>query len=321
MQRKTVPNHTPAKSIRQLLTEVDAAPAAELHQPPGFDHPTRITPVTPAVVGEIDLAGEMLPAASAAAAQGFFFSPLSLDEPGRVLRMSEAIMRLSRVCRAGGQMVFANTAPVSAPSTANGPVFYTRPTVAKILKPAPFTPLADGAQVAVSAWPTVTDTVTVKDAATHSVHLKISRRDQKSMPDELLAYEIGYAVVHGLANLFDQVVLAAILAKNPAAFSFGAMAAHNVSAQDLRAIVGTNGTGFVMRADGTPALSNGLPAELSPSMAQTIAGDFGTAFGFVADHTRLVLKRTAVDGELDVVCHVSVKPSVPDVGYFGVVGA
>jgi len=305
------------KTIRSLLAEVDNAPAVETHTPPGFHEPKHYMPIVPAVVGTVSLDGETMTAASAADAMGISYPPLEAGSVGKLVKLSHLVALHSRFCEAGGNLVLANKAPTGTtkPDADN---LYLRPERLRLIKPAVFSQLGDGLEVTESAYPATELVVKIGDAANYSTRFKVTRRTQKSLPDDLLAYEIALAVSKGVANLVDKVMLDAIVAAAPGAFSLGALAGKDVRIDELRAIIGTSAAGVAWRGDGTFTAAN-IPAELSPAIAGTIAGAFNRAFVVLSDETRIVLRRTSVLGEMDVLCHINVKPGLVDKTFFGTV--
>lgn len=315
MSRQSLSNLTQTRTIRSLIDEAESAPNIQEHVTPGFDEPRHRLPITPAVVGTVSLDGETVPAATAAASLGISYEPLEAGSPGKVLSLSHLVALRSRFCQAGGNLVLANKAP--ARTIPDEDTLYTRPEKLRLIKATPFAALGDGLAAPETAYPVDELEVKMGDAANYSTHFKVSRRLQKDLPPALLAYEIAWSIARGIANLVDKVALDAIAAAAPA-FSFGAMAAKDVRADELRAIAGTTGTGFSYNAAGDPVV-NGMPADLSPAIAGTVAGAFGRAFMVLSDETRVVLKRNDVLGGMEALVHINVKPGLVDADYFGLV--
>ncbi|WP_054773081.1 hypothetical protein [Methylogaea oryzae] len=188
----------------------------------------------------------------------------------------------------------------------------------RLIKPAAFSLLGDGLEVAETDYPAKELEVKIGDAANYSVFFKVTRKSQKSLAPDLLAYEIALAVSRGVANLVDKIMLEAIKAAAPGAFSLGTLAGNDVRIDELRAIVGTNAAGAAWRGDGMFTAAN-IPAELAPAIPETVAGAFNRAFVVLSDETRIVLRRNDVLGAMDVLCHVNVKPGLVDKAFFGMV--
>lgn len=318
MKRQSLFDAAKTRSLRSMLTEVETAPNVETHTPTGFHEPTHRIPVTPAVVGTVSLDGETIPAASAAAALGISYPPLEAGSVGQVVKLSHLVAKHSRFCEAGGNLVLANKAPAGTTKAGGDPGFYLRPERLRIIKPAPFAQLGDGLEVTETAYPATELEVKIGDAANYSVFFKVSRRSQKSLAPELVAYEIALSVAKGVANLVDKVMLQAIIAAAPGAFSLGTLAGKDVRIEELAAIVGTNAAGATWRGDGEFTAAN-IPAQLSPAIAETVAGAFNRAFVVLSDETRIVLRRNDVLGAMDVLCHINVKPGLVDKTFFGTV--
>lgn len=317
--RRQILATTEIRSLRSLISEVENAPAVETHIPPGFSEPKHYIPLVPATVGTISLDGDTLPAASAAEALGIRYEPLAPDSVGKLVKLSHLVALHSRFCEAGGNLVLANRAPKGTTKAGGDPDFYTRPERLRLIKPAAFSLLGDGLEVAETAYPATELEVKIGDAANYSVHFKVTRRTQKSLPDDLLAYEIALAISKGVANLVDKIMLDAIIAAAPGAFSLGSLAGKDVRIDEIRGIVGTAGTGATWRGDGVFSVANGIPAELSPAISGTVAGAFNKAFVVLSDETRIVLRRNDLMGSMDVLSHVSVKAGLVDKSFFGLV--
>lgn len=316
MSRKSLFDHR-TTTIRALIEQAESAPSVEVHNTVGFNEPRHIIPVTPGSVGTVSLDGEALPAATAAAALGINYQPLAPNSVGQLVKMSHLVAKHSRFCEAGGNLVLANKNPRTT-QAGGDPDFYLRPQRLRLIKPAVFSLLGDGLEVAEQPYPADELEVKIGDAANYSIRFQVSRRAQKSLDPALLAYEIALSVSRGVANLVDKIMLEAIIAAAPGAFSLGTLAGKDVRIDELRAIVGTNAAGVTWRGDGAFTAGN-IPAELSPVVAETVAGAFGRAFVVLSDETRIVMRRNDVLGTLDVLCHVNVKPGVVDAHFFGTV--
>lgn len=316
MPRQFLSNLTQTRTIRSLIDEAESAPNIQEHVTPGFDEPRHRLPVVPAVVGTISIDGEHVPAATAAAALGISYDPLEAGSPGKVLTLSHLVALHSRFCQAGGNLVLANDAPQGSTSGTDD-MLYTRPERLRLIKPAAFAALADGAAAPVTAYPVTELQVRMGDAANYSAHFEVARRQQKDLPRDLLAFEIAWSIARGIANLVDKVALSAITAA-ASPFSFAAMAAKDVRADEIRAVVGSSATGFSFNANGQPVVS-GIPAELSPAIAGTVAGAFNRGFVVLSDDTRIVLKRNDTQGKMECLVHINMKPGFPDFDYFGTV--
>ncbi|WP_054773082.1 hypothetical protein [Methylogaea oryzae] len=111
MKRQALFDAVKTRSLRSMLTEVESAPNVETHTPTGYHEPTHRIPVTPAVVGTVSLDGETLPAATAAEALGLHYQPLADGSVGQLVKLSHLVVKHSRFCEAGGNLVLANQAP------------------------------------------------------------------------------------------------------------------------------------------------------------------------------------------------------------------
>lgn len=345
-------------NIQALLDQARSAQPVQLHTAPGFDNPHAITKTRAASYGVLNLCSPLsVPSAEVATRH---LVPLDgeavtraatktaadeLREWGEALRVAEregrpfvmpatgvatiagAVVNASQVAAAGARII-----PISAAPDADNPeiqtygkalpapVLFQRPEKFSIITPAKFAALADGVDVSTSAFPAARASVLWGDAPSHAVRFEISRQDQKAMTEDELAFEIEQAIARGLARLADSVLLAAIVAKTPAAFTLAAAAAQGLRFAELRALVGTAATGAAVGADGV-LRAGGVAAELTDTTAATIIGAFNRSAVAVEDEVQIIIDRRSLQGDLAITAHASMRALVPGAGSFFTLGA
>lgn len=340
-------------NLQALLAEARNASPVQLHVAAGNDDPHAVTKTRAASYGVLSLCSPLtVPSAEAATRH---LVPLDgeavtraatktaadeLREWGEALRVAEregrpfvmpatgvatiagAVVNASQVASAGARII-----PISAAPDADNPeiqtygralpapVLFQRPERFSIITPAKFAALADGSNVALSVFPAARASVLWGDAPSHAVHFELSRKEQKEMADEELAFEVEQAIARGLARLADSVLLNAIAAATPAAFTLAAAAAKGLRFAELRALVGTAATGAAVGVDGLLRAA-GIAAELTDTTAATLIGAFNRAAVAVEDEVQIIVDRRSLQGDLAITAHASMRALVPDTGAF-----
>jgi hypothetical protein len=233
---------------------------------------------------------------------------------GLTIDLSAAIINRSRVARAGARLIIAKDIP-EANMPATSP-FYEDVGLCRTIDAAPFGLVADGANATISPLPFKDALLVWQNAPSIAVSFNVPRRTQKQigggaqLEDHLLS-----SIIEGLALAADKSLLGALVAANPAAFTFGAAAARNLAFSDLRGLVGTLGAGATTAADGTLRAA-GVSAELTAGMAKTIVGAFGRAAVAIQPNIQIHVKRMDRDGNLQLTVFASIVPLLPDTAAF-----
>jgi hypothetical protein len=239
---------------------------------------------------------------------------------GEVMTLSSEIMCASRVIQAGARLIPIANAPAPVSNNVGVIGWYAREAKFIVVKPAAFATVAAGANVAASALPIVSADINMAEAAAQAVTFKISRDTQKSISDEVLQFELERAIVLGLAQLADKVLLDAVAATNPANWSLALAAASGARFAELRAIVGRSGVGGTVNATGD-LVAGGLPSELTDQAELTFAGVFSRSAVACEREIRILLKRTDLQGSLDVTIFVNLQAVLPSPATFWKVAA
>lgn len=239
---------------------------------------------------------------------------------GEVMSFSSEIMHASRVIQAGARLIPINDAPAPVQNNAGVIAFYARESKLIVVKPATFSTVAAGANVAASNLPIVSADINLAEAAAQAATFRISREMQKSISDEVLQFELERAIVLGLAQLADKVLLDAIAATNPVNWSLALGAASGARFTELRAIIGRSGIGGTVNAAGD-LVAGGLPSELTDQAALTFAGVFSRSAVACEREIRVLLKRTDLQGSLELTCYANVQAVLPSPSTFWKVAA
>jgi HK97 family phage prohead protease len=234
---------------------------------------------------------------------------------GETMTFGAEILRASRVIQAGALLIPIADAPATVENTQGVVAWYKRESSFVVIKPATFSTVPDNANVAESELPLVAADINLGESAAQAVHFKISRADQKAIPDEVLQFEIERALVLGLAQLADKTLLDAVVASNPAAYSLAAAAASGARFAELRALVGTSGNGGVVNAAGN-LVAAGVPAELTSQTALTYAGLFHRSAIACEREVRVLLKRMDLMGNLEVSVFANMTAVLPSPATF-----
>lgn len=307
--------HIPEDAVASL-GKIIAAAERELaymdHRAPGAEVPHARTAKPAVATGYLNL--RELTLTPAADVSGHRTRTLGLgNTAAKSERLDAAIIQRSRVALAGAQLIVAAERP--APSDSKGGAFYRDAGLFRLIEAATFASVADGADAADSAWPFHSALIEWPDAPSIAFRTTATRRQQKDVGGASLAQDLLQSMLFGLAQAADKTLLAAIVAATPAAFTLGAAAARNLEFRELRALVGTAGTGAAVGQDGTLRVS-GVLAELTPATAATIVGSFNRSA--VAIHPELVVhvERRNLQGDLVLTCFANLQAVLPDSGAF-----
>lgn len=240
------------------------------------------------------------------------------------------IEQYSIVAQAGTRIIIATprdkAVPVNGEKLTGLMGFYQDPQLVRNVDPAPFATLADGTDAPVSPIPTHDAIFTWPDVATAAFRTTITRAQNRMLGGgEDLRAALLDAIFRGVAEYCDSLLLAALTAAAPAAFTFGGVAAQHLKFSDLRAVCGTSGTGAFVDAKGnlvalpTNAIgyqSGGIPAELSAMTASTFIGAFGTAAVAIWPELTVNARRLSTAGDMELTCLVNAQAVLPNVNKF-----
>lgn len=243
-------------------------------------------------------------------------------EATRVTKLPLAVAHRSRAVMAGARLFLVDAAVEPVQPTylhgqaQNAPVALTRRQGRfTVVEPALLAKTDDGDDLSASTIPVFTSDVDMDTMPAYGVHFELTRADMREYNDGELADAALASIVMGIGRVCDAALIAAIVAGTPAAFTIGAAAAKGFEFRELRALIGTTGTGSAVGQDGTLRAA-GVLAELTDASASTIIGAWSRSAVAVADDIRLVAERTGKAGDLRLTAWVNVQALTPRPGCF-----
>lgn len=282
-----------------------------------------VIPGKAAVRGVIDLQGDMLPKIETA--DGTLRRPPMGTPAVENSRVDASIISQSLVAKAGANIIVYKDATEAVSDGAGGILMVSKPAYFETYEAAPFALVADGADVGVTPLPIKRQQLHIDAAGgpqtntgIYGLRFEFTRAVLKSYPSVETA--ILHAITAGLARTADAVLLAAIVAATPAAFSLAAAAASGVRMSELRALIGTAGNGATIDACGVLRAA-GIAGELTPDVAQTVIGSFARAGVMVRSSVDVIAERTNIDGSLAVTAWAAFQALTPDTTRFWTVAA
>lgn len=287
-----------------------------------YDHAgevRHVMPKVPASVSSLNLRELSLPPFLASQGLNQVRVPVG-TEAGKKTTFSSVLLESSRVSQAGARIILVNEADDAIGIPGGGIALQRRNAGYTLIEAANFAVVPDGDELANSSLPIYRDLIDLETIPSLGFRVALSRAEQLAYEGGQLADSALASIALGIARAADTSLLSAIVAGNPAAFSLGAAAALGVEFAELRALVGTAGSGASVGQDGTLRAA-GVLAELTPTIAETIAGTFNRAAVAVHEDIRLVAERTNKQGELILTCWVNMQALLPLPGAFFKVGA
>ena len=276
---KTTMKRQNLSTTRATLSALNSARNAmgfEARTAPGFDAPTSIIEKPAVASGWVKLDDNFIPAAKAI--PGISFGGQFWRHPKPPGRLPSEEFESCRRWRFRHYRAFLSPADMTA-----GPhllAMYARPTNFRVINPAEFNFIDDAdpsihmlqsaAFATPAAYPVSDAELRMLDAPSHAVRFVITRKQQSMFAPELIEYEVCRSIAAGLANQADETLLE-VLANaldDQAAYTLGAASAKNLAFGDLRALVGTSGTGAAVSQDGVLRVS-GIEAELTSAIPGT----------------------------------------------------
>lgn len=304
--------------LANLLERGRSAAGDQAHFPAGMDTPSGVYRQVPAVVGSFRL-DDAHPAPSAIQARQLDKRALErTTTAGGVYTMAAAVMNSSRVLQAGvrlihavephqvGDMLFEDGKPVGPkPIT-----WSSKPARFEVIRPVPFTLVADGVDVAVSELNISSAEVTWAEEASHALHFSLTRREMKSRSTDDQEFILSRTIAASIGQAIDRIVLTAMTAQALTAFSIGKVAARSLRVSDLAALCGTAGTAASFADDGGLRVA-GLKADTTEAITESVVFVPGHVAVCVDPEIRVVLKRTSIAGDLEATVFMSIQPLFP----------
>ncbi len=230
-----------------------------------------------------------------------------------VTRLDAAIAGASRVVQAGAKLIVVEAQDVATDGRADG--LRAEETGYRIVNPMPLATVSpDDADLVPTPWANVVQGAKVNWATAPIIgaQVVIPRRRLKDTPpgDDELVGELLTSIVLGLANAADRLHLASVAATTPLPFALARAAAARLRFEELRAVIGTTGTGAAVGQDGQ-LRANGIAAELTGEAAGTFIGAFDRSAILIRDRIELLVERRDVAGRQRVTAWATMAPLLP----------
>ena len=277
------------------------------HQPVGMSEPTARIPKPAAVNGSLRMS-DYLPEIVTDAAR-----PTQTEVPaGQTTTIDAAAFLNSRVADAGAHII---RLPEQTLIEGPAPVLADVPAGLRIVRPAPFSTVADGDDITASSLADVIAEARIDRAAMPQIGVRVPmpRSALQGIGEAQIVAEITHAVTLGVGAAVDRIMLSAIVAAGPAPFSFGAVAGAGLRFGDLRAIIGTGGAGAA--ADQGGLYVSGVAAETSDAVPQTVIAAFNRFGVIVSPEIELLAERTDAAGGVVLTAWLGIAALVPDAGF------
>lgn len=281
------------------------------HIAAGANEPHARTPMPANAVGGISLR-DMAPPLNPGI-DGSVYMPQG-SASAKLNQLSHMLLANSVVANAGAQIILIDRAPAPAVPEAPAGALYARNYRFDVVKPAGFSVLADGASASESALPIARAAIDLDAMPTYSFKVSMTRSQQKLFGLNLLSAELERSITLGIARVADAALLKALEAASLAPFTLGAAAAVGVHFPDLRAIVGSAGTGAA--ANLGDLYVSGIRADLTMDATSTLVGTWQRAAVAVHEDVRLLVDRRSVQGDMTMTIFVNAQPLLPDHSYF-----
>ena len=269
-------------------------------------------------------------ARSAAENLGPELTPAQRREAGRVLTLRETLLEQSLAFRLGTTLIPLPMGEEAFPLRGRGRDGVTiglgeHPGEFSTVEAASFSEQAsEGAEWSVSAVPASRLEIKRDDLRIFGWSTEVTRREMSERGRRVVGEEIALGIVHGLAKLADHLLFDELDPGAMTDFAPGLAASAGLHWNELRAIIGTAGTGALTER-GDLYVSAGqdfaVPAAFTGEIAESIVGAWGrTAIAF-ADEISVVVDRHNLAGNLSVTAFLGAKGLIPDASKFWTIGA
>lgn len=303
--------------IDTAANAVDSAPI----QPPGYLEPTAYFKKPAASVGTINLNASYLP--DLLPDEGGISSiPMDVIQTpgGERLTVAAGILQLSRVAAMGSHIIIRSDPSRAVPTGKEGKVILLE-RVAKYfssIEAAKFDFINDDEQMNASTRPVSRAEISWPDSYTHGVRHEIKRHDIKLLGNDTFVNETMLALILGLARAADAELLGRITAASPEPFDPAKVAAAGLRMNEVRALVGTNGTAAGWNGAGQFVAAGGVLADTTGDTEQTIIGAFNRSAVAIHEEITLTAERRNLQGDLVFTAYANIVPLVPDPSRFWV---
>lgn len=308
--------------FRTLIESAVNQTASTAITPPGYVEPLRYFEKPAASVGTVNLSESYLP--DLMPKDGNLTNAAmdpSQTPGGEKMTMAAAVLQLSRVSAMGSHVIVRSDPTRAIPTGLDSKVILLE-RVAKYfscVEAANLEMLTDDEEMPVSARPVSRVVISWPDSHTHGVRYEIKRRDIRQLGNETFVNETLMAILLGLARVADAELLSAITAASPAEFSPSSVAAAGLRMDEVRALVGTDGTSAGWNGAGQFVAAGGVLADTTADTDLTIVGAFNRSAVAIHEEITLTAERRNLEGDLIFTAFANVVPLVPDVSRFWVV--
>lgn len=231
--------------------------------------------------------------------------------PGEAIEVDPlSVIRGNSVAASAGTRILIAQLPQDG-AVEGVPVLYGRDSLLRNIDPYIFALVADGSDAATSPLPLHDQSWSWDDCPTYAVRSQITRAARRAVGGDGLHAAAMIAIMRGLGELADRLLLSAILAETPAEFSIGAVSARHARFSELRALVGTAGTGAVVGQDGV-LRANGVLAELTASATQTVIGRYTRTAVAVRPEIRVIARRLDAEGTTELTAFANMIAIAPN---------
>lgn len=318
LARKAKASAATLQRIIALAADAQAAQPYVAHTAPGAQEPHAYSKAPAGMSAILRLQDDFLP--DLVTADGRITRTPFAAPAGQSLRLDAAIAAASRVVQAGAHLIVHRGTDSSDAVGTDGVVGVRRRySELRAIEAAPFSVVADDADVTVSDLPTFAASIDWESAPSLAVRFEIPRSELRNPGLESIAAEIMAALALGIARAADRLVLQACAASAATNFSVAAAAARGLKWDELRAFSCLDGAG-VVGGDGVLRVA-GVPAELSGDSAVSVVGAFTRCGIAVHDEVTFMLERRGLAGGLTATAWVTAQALVPaGVGAFFTVG-
>lgn len=311
----SVATQTASRQLSAIIHSGRTASAFTEHRAAGFTDPHGFSRKPAVGSGVLNLRElfVMPPASATGHTVTFNKSPVVVNR-STPISLAAAVIENCLVAKAGASVIVA--AQRNMAGTETHPVLYRDAGLFRVVEPATFGGVADGADAGAGATPWHDSLIEWPTAPSVAYRTTLSRASQKAVGGgEMLEENMLEAIIAGLAEAADRTLLAAIVEATPAAFTLAAAAARGLRFGHLAALVGTTGQGAAVGADGTLRAA-GIPAELTRTVASTVVGDFRKAAVAIHPELTVHVERISVNGEIGFSVFANMLPLVPDASAF-----
>lgn len=296
--------------LTDMLAEAQRTQPHQDFKRDGFDDPIRIRKPA-ASLRTLSLKNSFMPALIGQDGTTLTAAPIA-NMAGEKIPMSAAIIANSRVAKAGAHIIIRpDQTRAIAMGQRGGVALANQVGHFVTVEAAQFSFVPDEEEVPVSLIPVSRAKLNWETAQSIGVRFHLNHKTQKDIGNDQYAAELMVAITIGLARAADRMILEAINATTPAAFTLGAAAAQGIAAHELRGIVGVSGIGAAFRNDGTLTAA-GVSAELTGDMGGTLIGAFNRCAIAIHEDVSVLAERTSAAGALDVTCWCSMIALLPD---------